>query len=79
MMSLQGEIRFDGVDIRKIYIEDLRRSISLCYAGRILFSDTIKSNVKLGAKTFSMKNALCHNEGTGGRICGKYVRAVMIP
>ncbi len=48
----QGEIRFDGVDIRKIYIEDLRRSISLVMQDVFLFSDTIKSNVKLGAKNF---------------------------
>ncbi|MBK8642762.1 MAG: ABC transporter ATP-binding protein [Saprospiraceae bacterium] len=43
-----GSIRIDGVDIRKIEVEDLRRLMGMVTQEPILFNDSIKNNVEFG-------------------------------
>ncbi|HEX3543733.1 MAG TPA: ABC transporter ATP-binding protein [Candidatus Acidoferrum sp.] len=44
----RGEILLDGVDIRKIELQDLRRQFGIVLQDPFLFSGTIESNVRLG-------------------------------
>ena len=41
-----GRILIDGVDIRDISLEELRRNIAIVLQDTVLFSDTIKNNLK---------------------------------
>lgn len=50
-----GSITLDGVDIRELSLDNLRKNISLVMQDVFLFSDTINENVKLG-KRENMKN-----------------------
>lgn len=43
-----GIIMIDGIDIRKMSFEDIRKNIALVMQDVFLFSDTIESNVKFG-------------------------------
>ncbi|MBR7185091.1 MAG: ABC transporter ATP-binding protein [Clostridia bacterium] len=43
-----GAILLDGVDIRDIPKDDLRRSIGIVLQDTVLFSDTIRANIKYG-------------------------------
>lgn len=42
----RGRILIDGVDIKDISIEELRRNIAIVLQDTVLFSDTIKNNLK---------------------------------
>jgi ATP-binding cassette subfamily B multidrug efflux pump len=44
----RGEILLDGVDIRRINIQDLRRLFGIVLQDPFLFSGTIESNIRLG-------------------------------
>lgn len=44
----RGEILLDGVDIRKLNVQDLRRQFGIVLQDPFLFSGTIESNVRLG-------------------------------
>ena len=44
----EGSIYIDGVDVRSMYLDDLRKSISLVPQESILFSTTIKENLTYG-------------------------------
>ena len=44
----EGAILIDGVDIRKIYLKDLRRAISIVQQNIFLFSDSVEENIRLG-------------------------------
>lgn len=46
----EGEILFDGMDVRKLPLEDVRRSTSVVMQDVFLFSDTIRENVRLGSR-----------------------------
>ena len=46
----EGEIKLDGVNIKKLTLQQLRKSISLVMQDIFLFSDTINENVKMGKK-----------------------------
>ncbi len=46
----EGSITLDGVDIRKLSLKQLRKSISFVMQDVFLFSDSILENVKLGKK-----------------------------
>lgn len=46
----EGMISLDGVDIKELSFEELRKNISLVMQDVFLFSDTINSNVKLGKR-----------------------------
>ena len=43
-----GSVRLDGVDIRKISLRQLRRSVAVVLQDVFLFSDTIEENIKMG-------------------------------
>ena len=44
----RGSVEVDGVDIRKIKLEDLRRQIGLVHQQSFLFDDTIVENIRYG-------------------------------
>src|SRR3984893_13953754 len=44
----RGQILLDGIDIRKIQLQDLRRQFGIVLQDPFLFSGTIESNVRLG-------------------------------
>ncbi|MFZ3216245.1 MAG: ABC transporter ATP-binding protein [Candidatus Acidiferrales bacterium] len=47
----RGEILLDGVDIRKLDLQDLRRLFGIVLQDPFLFTGTLESNVKLGTTT----------------------------
>ena len=49
----EGSITLDGVDIRDIGLEELRRTIGYVPQKRMLFSGTIESNIKYGDPSMS--------------------------
>ncbi|OUP10116.1 ABC transporter ATP-binding protein [Collinsella sp. An2] len=49
----EGSITLDGVDIREIGLEELRRCIGYVPQKRMLFSGTIESNIKYGDPSMS--------------------------
>ena len=49
----QGEILFDGKDIRTLNLEDLRRRIGIVQQDVFLFSGSVKENIRLGSKEIS--------------------------
>jgi ATP-binding cassette subfamily B multidrug efflux pump len=51
----KGEILLDGVNIKDILQNDLRRNISLVIQDIFLFSDTIENNIKLGKNNISFE------------------------
>jgi ATP-binding cassette, subfamily B, multidrug efflux pump len=57
----RGQVFLDGVDIRKINIQDLRRLFGIVLQDPFLFTGTIESNVRLGTSTIdraSVEHAL---------------------
>lgn len=50
-----GEIKLDGVDIKNIKLHDLRNNIGYIAQKGVLFSGTIKSNIKYGNSSISDK------------------------
>ena len=50
----KGEILFDNINIKKINIKELRKSIGYVPQSTFLFSDTIKRNIKFGNYNASM-------------------------
>ena len=58
----RGEILLDGVDIRKINVQDLRRHFGIVLQDPFLFTGTIESNVRLGTPgidTETVEHAIC--------------------
>ncbi|NLK22123.1 MAG: ABC transporter ATP-binding protein [Epulopiscium sp.] len=51
--STEGRILIDGIDIKKMDIKTLRKSLSVVMQDTFLFSDTIKENIKFGNKKAS--------------------------
>ncbi len=43
-----GEIRINGQDIRDVSRESLRRNIAIVLQDTVLFSDTVRNNLKYG-------------------------------
>jgi ATP-binding cassette, subfamily B, multidrug efflux pump len=54
----RGEILLDGVDIRKINIQDLRRMFGIVLQDPFLFSGTIESNIRLGSPGIDRESVL---------------------
>jgi ATP-binding cassette, subfamily B, multidrug efflux pump len=46
----EGQILFDGVDIREMRLQDLRRNFGMVLQDPFLFSGTIASNIRLGTE-----------------------------
>ena len=49
--TTEGSVRLDGVDIRKISLRQLRRSVAVVLQDVFLFSDTIEENIKTGNRS----------------------------
>jgi ATP-binding cassette subfamily B multidrug efflux pump len=47
----RGQILLDGVDIRELNVQDLRRQFGIVLQDPFLFSGTLESNVRLGTET----------------------------
>ena len=46
----EGEVTLDGVDVRKMNLQQLRSSVSVVLQDVFLFSDTIEENIKMGQR-----------------------------
>ena len=58
----RGQILLDGIDIRKINLQDLRRQFGVVLQDPFLFTGTIESNVRLGTPDIdrdTVENAIC--------------------
>ena len=58
----RGQILLDGIDIRKINLQDLRRLFGIVLQDPFLFTGTIESNVRLGTPDIdrtNVENAIC--------------------
>ncbi|MCQ2592010.1 MAG: ABC transporter ATP-binding protein/permease [Treponema sp.] len=64
----EGSIKIDEVDIRKIPLHTLRKSVTCVMQDIFLFSDTIDGNIRLGAKdslsTTEVRTALEHSRSS---------------
>ena len=49
----EGSITFDGIDIRELRLDDLRRNFGIVLQDPFLFSGTIASNIRLGTEGIS--------------------------
>jgi ABC-type multidrug transport system fused ATPase/permease subunit len=49
----EGSITFDGIDIRKLRLDDLRKNFGIVLQDPFLFSGTIASNIRLGTEGIS--------------------------
>ena len=54
----RGEILIDGVDIREMNLEDLRRMIDIVQQNIFLFSDTIENNISLRKGEITQEQSL---------------------
>lgn len=54
----EGSITIDGIDVRNLDIETLRRSMSIVPQDTFLFSDTISENVQMGNRSASMEEII---------------------
>jgi ATP-binding cassette subfamily B protein len=52
----KGQILLDGVDIREIPVQDLRRQFGIVLQDPFLFTGTIESNVRLGTESVTRAN-----------------------
>jgi ATP-binding cassette subfamily B protein len=54
----EGRITLDGVDIRKVRIDDLRRQIGMVMQDTILFSTTMRDNIAYGRQDLSLDDIM---------------------
>jgi ATP-binding cassette, subfamily B, multidrug efflux pump len=69
----RGQILLDGIDIRKINIQDLRRLFGIVLQDPFLFSGTIESNIRLGSSGIDTKAVEQAAEETG---LGDFIRSL---
>jgi len=50
-----GSVKIDGIDIRDIKLNNLRRLMGIVTQEVILFNDTVANNIAYGSKTYSME------------------------
>ena len=46
-----GSIRIDGVDVRDVTLDSVRREIGIVFEDAFLFSDTVRTNIAYGRPT----------------------------
>jgi len=49
----EGSITFDGIDIRELRLDDLRKNFGIVLQDAFLFSGTIASNIRLGTESIT--------------------------
>lgn len=54
--ATEGTITFDGVEIKKVKLENLRQQISVVMQDTFLFSETIEENIKFNNKELNKKD-----------------------
>lgn len=54
----EGSIQLDGVDVRELKLNDLRRHISMVSQDVVLFNDTIANNIAYGGLTGAPRSAI---------------------
>jgi ATP-binding cassette, subfamily B, multidrug efflux pump len=69
----RGQILLDGVDIRQINLQDLRRQFGIVLQDPFLFTGTIESNIRLGTPGIDRKTVEQAVEEIG---LGDYVRSL---
>ncbi len=69
----RGQILLDGIDIRKINIQDLRRMFGIVLQDPFLFSGTIESNIRLGSPGIDRKKVESAAEEIG---LGDFLRSL---
>jgi ATP-binding cassette subfamily B multidrug efflux pump len=69
----RGQILLDGINIRKINIQDLRRLFGIVLQDPFLFSGTIESNIRLGSSGIDSKAVEQAAEETG---LGDFIRSL---
>jgi ATP-binding cassette subfamily B protein len=69
----RGQILLDGIDIRKINIQDLRRMFGIVLQDPFLFSGTIESNIRLGSSGIDRKKVESAAEEIG---LGDFLRSL---
>ena len=52
-----GSVELDGVDVRELTLEDLRRHVSMAFEDATLFSSTVRENVLLGRDDLDLQSA----------------------
>lgn len=60
-----GKITIDGLDIRKIKLEDLRKQIGIVEQDVYLFSDTVLENIRYGKPDASMEEVITASKLAG--------------
>jgi subfamily B ATP-binding cassette protein MsbA len=55
---IRGSITIDGIDVRDVTIESLRRQISMVNQDILLFHDTIANNIRCGNPRWSMEEVI---------------------
>ena len=58
--ATQGTVRFDGVDVKQLDLKQLRESIAPVMQDVFLFSDSVKDNIKMGARDRIEDREVCH-------------------
>ena len=53
--KVEGKVRIDGVDIEKISVKELRKTIGIVQQEPCLFNGTIKENIVLGRSITDQK------------------------
>ena len=54
----EGRILVDGVDVRKLDLDDLRRHIGIVFQETFLFSNTVAANIAFGCPNAALSNIL---------------------
>ncbi|MCL6456402.1 MAG: ABC transporter ATP-binding protein/permease [Gorillibacterium sp.] len=54
----EGRIRLDGVDIRDLKLEDLRRQVAIVFQETFLFSSSIRNNISYGNRNATMEDII---------------------
>lgn len=57
--TASGQVKIDGMDVRTMKLEDIRRNIAVVMQDVFLFSDTIQENISIGQRDFLEYEAVC--------------------
>jgi ATP-binding cassette subfamily B protein len=58
--TTEGNIKLDGINVKDLFLRDLRSSMSLVMQDVFLFSDTVNENVKMGKRPLLTNQEVIH-------------------